>query len=134
MEAVARGCRDAQGYNTGIAIRRSLAKRNPWADAEVQAVSWKERLLKLVEMGDAYIFLDGATGTLNELFFVWEMTNKKLLHKPILILGKRLHALVRFLKKDVSLKIPENLCLVTSIPQALTVLKKTGLRSGKTER
>jgi hypothetical protein len=130
MEAVAKGCRSAGGQNTGITIM-SLSNptpgvglaANPWADAEIRMPSWKERLFKLIEMGDAYVFLDGATGTLNELFFVWEMANKKLLDKPILLLGKRLHGLMKYLKKDPSLKIPHNLRVVSSIAQTIKLLR-----------
>lgn len=124
MEAVAKGCRSADGRNTGIIIKksRSCSKVNLWADAEIAMPSWKDRFLKLIDMGDAYIFLDGATGTLNELFFVWEMANKKLIDKPIILLGKRLRSLVKFLKKDPSLKIPSNFYLASTIPQAIKLL------------
>lgn len=124
MEAVARGCRSMGGRNTGVTLRRSLKALNRWADTGIAMSSWKERLFKLIEMGDAYIFLDGATGTLNELFFVWEMTNKELLDKPIILLGKRLHALVEFLRKDPALKIPSNFRIAFSIPQVIQFLGK----------
>ena len=123
MEAVARGSRSAGGRNVGVTIRKSLKGANRWADAEIKKPSWQERLFELIEMGDAYIFLDGATGTLNELFFVWEMTNKRILKKPVLILGKRLHKLVKFLKKDPSLKVPDQFYLIPSIPKAIEILK-----------
>jgi len=121
MEAVAKGCRSAGGKNTGIIIKKSgsRAKVNSWADAEIAMPSWKDRLLKLIDMGDAYVFLDGATGTLNELFFVWEMANKKLMDKPIILLGKRLRSLVKFLKKDPSLRIPSNFYLASTTPQVI---------------
>lgn len=124
MEAVAQGVKKAGGRNIGITIKKTLSKANPWADAEVQMPSWEKRLLKLIEVGDAYIFFDGATGTLNELFFVWEMANKKLHAKPIVILGKQLRKLVTFLKKDSSLKIPPCFHLVSSIPQTIKLLQK----------
>lgn len=123
MEAVARGCHNGGGKNIGITIRESLTKRNPWGDCEIQMPSWQARLFKLIEMGDAYVFLDGATGTLNELFFVWEMTNKGLLDKPIILLGKHLHELIKFLKKNFSLKIPTNFHLIKSIAQAINLLR-----------
>ena len=137
MEAVARGCHEAGGHNTSVTMLKGVngvshrfpetvtdpvSFLNPWADAEIAMPSWKDRLLKLIDLGDAYIFLDGATGTLNELFFVWEMANKKLMAKPIIILGKRLRALVEFLKKDPSLKIPSNFYLAFTIPQAIKIL------------
>ncbi len=142
MEAVARGCRLAGGTNTGVTIRKpklkpgfdnhrqnqALVRVNPWADEEVPIGSWQARLFKLIEMGDAYIFLDGATGMLNELFFVWEMANKKLLAKPIVVLGKRLQSLVKFLKKDPSLKIPAHFYLASSISQTIKILKRNSVQ------
>ena len=47
------------------------------------------------------------------------MTNKRLMDKPIILLGKRLRSLVKFLKKDPSLKIPSNFYLASTIPQAI---------------
>lgn len=123
MEAVARGCHEAGGSNTGITIRKKLTRHNPWVTNGIPMPSWQARLLKLIEMGDAYVFLDGATGTLNELFFVWEMANRKLITKPIILLGKQLHALVKFLRKDPSLKIPQNLHLASSMTKVLAFLK-----------
>jgi len=141
MEAVARGSKEAGGRNVGVTIKntptlrpglrfggrevkdRVLAGVNPYADAEIPMPSWKERLFKLIEMGDAYIFLDGATGTLNELFFVWEMANKKLQDKPIILLGKRLHRLVKFLKKDPAVKIPPRFHLVSSMSRIIRLLQ-----------
>jgi uncharacterized protein (TIGR00725 family) len=90
MEAVAKGCRLAGGCNTGVTIRGASKKRNVWVDTEIKTPCWQSRLFKLIEMGDAYVFLDGATGTLAELFVIIEMTNRGLLAKPIIILGKRL--------------------------------------------
>lgn len=124
MEAVARGCRKVGGRNVGVTVRRSLRGVNAWADAEIKTPSWQARLFELIGMGEAYIFLDGATGTLNELFFVWEMANKKLHAKPIVVLGERLRALVKFLKKDSSLKIPANFHIVSSISSAVKFLAK----------
>lgn len=86
----------------------------------------RDRLLKWIDGGDAYIFLDGATGTLNELFFVWEMVNKKLMSKPIILLGRRLRSLVNVLKKDPALEILSNFYLVPTIPQAIKRLSVDG--------
>ena len=124
MEAVSRGVKDAGGHSVGVTIGKSLRGANPWVGAEIKAPSWKERLFKLIEKGQAYIFLDGATGTLNELFFVWEMANKKLHKKPIIILGRRLHRWVKTLQKDPLLKIPENLHLAPSIPHVIKKLTR----------
>lgn len=141
MEAVAKGARLSGGHNVGITIqktslpgsgfrlgknknkRRVLPTINSWADAEIAMPSWHERLLKLIERGDAYIFLDGATGTLTELFVVLEMTNRKLLAKPIIVLGNKLGMLLRMLKKDPHFDLPPQLVFVTSAAKAIRHLR-----------
>ncbi len=137
MEAVAKGCCEAGGHNSGVIIagrcqppntkRRGnssfvagrVLHKNPYTSAEIKMPSWEKRLLKLIEMGDGYVFLDGATGTLNELFFIWEMANRGLHAKPILVLGREIHQLVKFLKKNGALKIPENFYRVATVRQVI---------------
>jgi uncharacterized protein (TIGR00730 family) len=126
MEAVAKGCRLADGHNVGVTLRSTSKKSNPLVDAEIRMSSWQSRLFKLIEMGDAYIFLDGATGTLNELFFVLEMANRGLLKKPVIILGKKIGRLLRSLKKDPHFDLPPTLYFATSIPEVINILKKAG--------
>ncbi|MFH1800680.1 MAG: LOG family protein [Candidatus Omnitrophota bacterium] len=123
MKAVAKGSQKAKGRNIGVTIRGASKKANPLVDAEIRMPCWQSRLFKLVEKGEAYIFLDGATGTLAELFVILEMTNRGLLSKPIIILGKRLHKLMRFLKKDISVNIPQSLSLTSSTAQAVKILR-----------
>ena len=123
MEAVAKGCRLAGGYNTGITIRGASKRANTHVNAEIKMPCWQSRLFKLIEMGDAYIFLHGATGTLTELFVVLEMSNRGLLKKPIVVLGKKLHSLIRSLKKDPHFDLPRRLVFATSVAQAVRYLK-----------
>jgi uncharacterized protein (TIGR00725 family) len=123
MEAAAKGARLGGGQNTGVTIRGSSKKTNPYVSAELSMPSWQSRLFKLVEMGDAYIFLDGATGTLAEFFVVLEMSNRKLIKKPVIILGKKLHKLIGLLKKDPHFDIPRGLAFATSVAQAMKYLR-----------
>ena len=126
MEAVAKGSQKAKGRNIGVTIRGASKKVNPFVDAEIRMPCWQSRLFKLIEKGEAYIFLDGATGTLAELFVVLEMTNRGLLKEPIIILGKKLGILLRSLKKNSHLDLPRTLHFVTSIPQTIKILERTG--------
>ena len=123
MEAVAKGSRLAGGRNVGVTIRGASKRANPLVDAEIKMPCWQSRLFKLIEMGDAYIFLDGSIGTLAELFVVLEMTNRGLLKKPILLLGKKLRSLFRTLQKDPHFDLPETFHFVASIPQTTQLLK-----------
>jgi len=99
-------------------------KANAWAGARSTMPSWKSRLFRLIEMGDAYIFLDGATGTLTELFVVLEMTNRGLLQKPMIILGKKLGALLRSLAKAPHFDLPPQLHFAMSVSQAIKLLRQ----------
>ena len=123
MEAVAKGSRLAGGRNVGVTIRGAAKRANFLVDAEIKMPCWQSRLFKLIEMGDAYVFLEGATGTLAELFVVLEMTNRGLLKKPILLLGKKLRALFRTFQKDPHFDLPEMFHFVASIPQTIQLLK-----------
>ena len=70
MEAVSKGSQKTKGRNIGVTIRGASKKANPFVDAEIKMPCWQSRLFKLIEKGDAYVFLDGATGTLAELFVI----------------------------------------------------------------
>jgi hypothetical protein len=103
-------------------IRGASKKANAWARTRIAMPSWQERLFKLIEMGDACIFLDGATGTLTELFVALEMTNRGLLRKPVLILGKKHRVLLRSLAKDPHFDLPPQVFFVTSVAGAVKTL------------
>lgn len=123
MEAVAKGSREGKGRNIGVTICGVSKKANAWMDAELKRPCWQSRLFKLIEKGDAYIFLDGATGTLAELFVVLEMTNRDLLKKPIIILGKKLGSLFRMLKKDPHFDLSPTVHFSTSISKTIKLLQ-----------
>lgn len=94
MEATARGAKEGGGKTIGITTRDFGGPPNPWIDREIKTEKWNERLFKLIERGDGYVLFEGGTGTLVELFVVWEMSNKKFLAKPIIVLGRRIEYLI----------------------------------------
>jgi hypothetical protein len=83
MEASARGAREAGGHTIGVTCAIWPAKANRWITEEVRTQSFPERLMTLIERGDAYIVLPGGTGTLAELALVWEMMNKSSLSRTV---------------------------------------------------
>ncbi len=89
MEASARGAKSAAGKTIGVTIRSSAGRTaNKWIDTVIEKDSLVERLATLVSLGDAYVILQGGTGTLLELAAVWEFTNKQLMPpKPIIAVG-----------------------------------------------
>src|SRR2546422_8702872 len=58
-------------------------RANAWVVEEVRTDSFPERIMTLIERGDAYVVLPGGTGTLAELALVWEMMNKSALSKTV---------------------------------------------------
>lgn len=89
MEASARGAKEAGGKTIGITFANPFGiNANLWIEKELKQRTLVERLMKLIELGDAYIVLKGGTGTLLEFSAVWEFINKKLLkEKPIIVIG-----------------------------------------------
>jgi uncharacterized protein (TIGR00730 family) len=84
MEAVSKGVAENGGSATGITL--SYLKRNPneFLTKIISCNNLFERISKLIEFGDAYVILQGGTGTLLEFAAVWEYLNKDLIdRKPI---------------------------------------------------
>ncbi len=83
MEALARGAREAGGHTVGVTCAVWPYKANQWIVEEVRTRSFPERIMTLIERGDAYIVLPGGTGTLAELAMAWEMMSKSTLSKTV---------------------------------------------------
>jgi hypothetical protein len=88
MEASAKGAREVGGDTIGVTISKWPRKPNAWIQQEVKTASLMERLMKLVELGNAYVVLPGGTGTLLEFACVLELMNKEIINrKPIILFG-----------------------------------------------
>jgi uncharacterized protein (TIGR00730 family) len=83
MEATARGAREAGGHTVGVTCAVWPFRANPWVAEEIRTKSFPERIMTLIERGDAYAVLPGGTGTLAELALAWEMMNKSSLSKTV---------------------------------------------------
>ena len=139
MEATARGAREAGGHTIGITCSIWPAKTNAWIAEEVRTSSFPERLMTLIERGDAYIVLPGGTGTLAELALAWEMMNKSSLsptvggRKPLLVMAPYWLPVIDCLKQEAQLNSPEPrrqvaameiVTLVTSPEEAVECLRR----------
>ncbi len=88
MEATAHGVHDCGGMTIGIIAEQFGRTANQYVNHIITVKTHIERLIKLIEMGDAYVILRGITGTLTELAVVWEYTAKGFIkQKPILMIG-----------------------------------------------
>jgi len=84
MEAVSKGVTEDGGNATGVTLSYIKSKPNEFLDKIIPCNTLFERITKLIELGDAYIVLQGGTGTLLELAAVWEYLNKNLMEpKPV---------------------------------------------------
>ena len=84
MEAVSKGTVEKGREAIGITVNNWGRKGNKYLTKEIKCKSIFERIERLIETGDAYVILQGGTGTLLELAAVWEFSNKGLMdHKAI---------------------------------------------------
>jgi uncharacterized protein (TIGR00725 family) len=101
MEASARGAREAGGTTIGVTFDSAGRAPNPYIDRVVRTGPLSDRLLKLVELGDAYVALQGGTGTLLELACVWEFVNKGIVPvRPIVVLGDFWNAVIETMREE----------------------------------
>jgi uncharacterized protein (TIGR00730 family) len=85
MEAVSKGANELGAEVIGVTVDIWSSNPNRFITKEVKCDNLLERVEKLIKLGDAFIVLQGGTGTLLELAAVWEFSNKGLMdHKPIL--------------------------------------------------
>ncbi len=87
MNAVSKGANEAGAEEViGVTVKGWSSVPSKYLTKEICCENLNLRLEKLIELGDAYVVLQGGTGTLLELALVWEMMNKKMMvTKPIVI-------------------------------------------------
>lgn len=83
MDAVSKGAFENGVRAIGVTLDIYNAAPSKFLTEEIKCRTLFERLEKLLEIGDAYVVLQGGTGTLVELALVWEYMNKKMIEdKP----------------------------------------------------
>ncbi|MBI9072042.1 MAG: LOG family protein [Melioribacteraceae bacterium] len=103
MDAVSKGAVEYGGKAIGVTVDLFNASPSKHLTREVECSSLFERILKLVELGDAYIILNGGTGTLLELSVIWEYVNKGLMNKkPIVCYGKMWDKIVASMEERIN--------------------------------
>lgn len=84
MEAASRGAVEGGGEAIGVTVDLWGGRTNKFVTKEIVCSTLFERINKLIELGDAFVVLQGGTGTLLELAAVWEYSNKDLMKvKPV---------------------------------------------------
>ncbi len=94
MEASCKGAKDAGGRTIGVTCgifsdyRGKPLKANAHVDREIRHDDVFLRIQEMMRLGDAYVILEGGTGTLTELAIVWEFVCKGLIEpRPIVVVG-----------------------------------------------
>lgn len=86
------------------------------ADDEVVMSNYLERTLKLLEMGNAYVVMNGGTGTLSEFGMAWGLAYLYFgHHKPVILYGDFWY--------DVTETLVKNMLIGSTRPKALEVYK-----------
>jgi uncharacterized protein (TIGR00730 family) len=102
MNAVSKGAIEEGGEAIGITVDLWGAKPSKYLSTEIKCNTLFERISKLVETGDAFIILQGGTGTLLELAVVWEFMNKNLSkRKPVFCHSKMWKDIVSIIDKQI---------------------------------
>ncbi|WP_337864788.1 LOG family protein [Ignavibacterium sp.] len=103
MEAASKGAYDKGGLVYAVTVDNLNSLPNPYITIEVRGKTLFERIEKLIEMGDAYVVLQGGTGTFLELAAVWEYANKKLQpEKPIICHSQMWKEIVRVINEQMN--------------------------------
>jgi len=92
MEAVSKGATEAGGHVYGVTCEQIEAwrgiKPNAWVQEEIRCRTLRERLARLVEIGDAWIALPGGIGTLSEISLCWSLLQtEEIAPRPLILIG-----------------------------------------------
>lgn len=84
MDAASKGCIEHGGNAVGVTLDIYNAVPSKYLSEEIKCNTLFDRLKNLIEIGDAYVILQGGTGTLVEISLVWEYLNKNMMdEKPV---------------------------------------------------
>ena len=105
MDAVSKGSYDNAGFVYGVTVDLWEKDPNPYITVEIREEKLFERITKLIELGDAYVILQGGTGTLLELAAIWEYANKNLQpEKPIICHSQMWKEIVEVMNQQIKLE------------------------------
>ncbi len=87
MEAVSRGAREEEGETVGVTLA-GRGEANPWVTSTVESRDLAERLTRLRDLADGWIFLPRGLGTMLELVWVAEsVVKREVVARPLVLLG-----------------------------------------------
>jgi hypothetical protein len=102
MDAVSKGAVENGSDAIGVTLNIYNVLPSKYLTKEIKCNTLFERLENLIEIGDAYVILQGGTGTLLELSLIWEFMNKNMIEiKPIAGYGKMWSEIVGIMEKQI---------------------------------
>ncbi len=133
MRAVSEGAKAAGGtvigvtfYPKDISNFEGRDPNNP-IDQEIVTNNYLERTLKLLELGDVYVFFAGGTGTISEFGMAWGLARLYYgHHKPLILYGKFWNEIIKAFVDNMRIR-PEDLkvySIVGAPEEALSAIKE----------
>lgn len=133
MRAVSEGAKAGGGtvigvtfYPKDISNFEGRDPNNP-IDQEMVTQNYLERTLKLLELGDVYVFFAGGTGTISEWGMAWGLARLYYgHHKPLILYGKFWNEIIKAFVNNMRVR-PEDLKvfkIVTNPDEALSAIKE----------
>jgi len=105
MEAVSKGAVENSGNAIGITLDGVFNNHNEYLTELIVCKTLFERITRLINTGDAFVILQGGTGTLLELASVWELMNKQFINqKPFACYGKLWSPLIDSMEEQLLLE------------------------------
>ena len=103
MDAVSKGAREGGAEAVGVTLDIYNVHASKFLSQEIKCHTLFDRLKNLIEIGDAYIVLQGGTGTLLELALVWEYMNKNMIQtKPFACHSSLWKGIVELMEKQIT--------------------------------
>jgi len=102
MDAVSKGAKEKGAEAVGVTLDIYNVFASKHLTKQIVTHTLFDRLKSLVEIGDAYIILQGGTGTMLELSLVWEYLNKRMIdQKPVACHGKMWTKIISLMEEQI---------------------------------
>lgn len=103
MDAVSKGASENGTQAIGVTLDIYNAAASKYLTRQIVTHSLFERLKNLIEIGDAFVVLQGGTGTLLELALVWEYMNKEMIpQKPFACHSSLWNEITEVMEKQIA--------------------------------
>ncbi len=114
MKAASEGAKAGGGKTIGVYFKpegmTNFEGRDPTnhIDKEICLPNYVERTLKLLELADIYVILNGGTGTISEFAMAWGLARLFFgHHKPLVFIGSYWHEILEAFGKNMLLREEE---------------------------